>query len=136
MLKLNGQESVTATEKEWAAGVRLIRGGASAAVEELRETIVDKNQQFYYRFRAVNGEYIYGRRKNPFGTKSFPPEMKKLDEMVRSRDEKIWYLSQPKPAVQFLLTRVEKQECDAADALSSRAQRGIWGGGGAVPLCG
>jgi len=125
MLKLNGQESVTATEKEWAAGVRLIRGGASAAVEELRETIVDKNQQFYYRFRAVNGEYIYGRRKNPFGTKSFPPEMKKLDEMVRSRDEKIWYLSQPKPAVQFLLTRVEKQECDAADALSSRAQRGI-----------
>jgi len=115
LLKLNGQESVTATEKEWAAGVRLIRGGAVAAVEELRGTIIDKNQQFYYRFRAVNGEYIYGRRKNPFGTKSFPPEMKTLDEMVRSRDEKIWYLSQPKPAVQFQLTRIEKQECDTAE---------------------
>ena len=121
MLKLNGQESVTATEKEWAAGVRLIRGGAVAAVEELRGTIIDKNQQFYYRFRAVNGEYIYGRRKNPFGTKSFPPEMKRLDAMVRVRDEKIWYLSQPKPAVQFQLTRIENQECDAEEFLQADA---------------
>ncbi len=106
-LKLNGKKSVTATDKEWAAGVRLVRGGAVAAVEELRGTIVDKNQQFYYRFRAVNGEYIYGRRKNPFGTKSFPPEMKKLDQMIQARDEKIWYLAQPKPTVQFELTRLE-----------------------------
>jgi putative heme-binding domain-containing protein len=115
VLKLNGKESVTATDREWAEGVRLTQGGAMTAVEALRETIIDKNRQFYYRFRAVNGEYIYGRRKNPFGTKSFPPEMKKLDEMIRVRDEKIWYQSQPKPTVQFELTRVGLGECDVEE---------------------
>lgn len=51
---------------------------------------VIKNQHFFYRWRAVNGEYIYGRRKEPFGVISFPPEMKKLDKMVAALDKEIW----------------------------------------------
>ena len=104
-LLINGQVSAKATADEWARGVRLTRGGSLAAAEELRSAVIEKNRQFFFRWRAVNGEYNYGRRKNPFGTKSFPSEMKKLDRMVRDRDEKIWYLARPRPAMQFELKR-------------------------------
>lgn len=49
-----------------------------------------KNQHFFYRWRAVNGEYIYGRRQKPFGVISYPPEMKKLDQMVAALDSIAW----------------------------------------------
>lgn len=59
-------------------------------LEALREMIRDKNQQFFYRWRPVNAEYIVGRRVEPFGSVNFPGEMKKLDEMVAERDRRIW----------------------------------------------
>lgn len=49
-----------------------------------------KSQHFFYRWRAVNGEYIYGRRQKPFGVISYPPEMKKLDQMVNALDSLTW----------------------------------------------
>ena len=36
----------------------------------------DKNQQFFYRWRPVNAEYVVGRRLEPFGAVNFPPEMR------------------------------------------------------------
>lgn len=59
-------------------------------LEALREIIRDKNQQFFYRWRPVNAEYIVGRRVEPFGSVNFPGEMKKLDDMVAERDRRIW----------------------------------------------
>lgn len=102
-LKYKGEPVATADHREWADGVSVSAGPAQDAAEELRQTIVDKNQQFFYRWRAVNGEYIYGRRKEPFGVISFPPEMQKLDEMIRSLDQTIWYLSKPQPGQAFEL---------------------------------
>jgi lysophospholipase L1-like esterase len=61
-----------------------------AQFERLRELVRDKNQQFFYRWRPVNGEYVVGRRIEPFGVVNFPPEMRKLDEMVSERDRRIW----------------------------------------------
>jgi lysophospholipase L1-like esterase len=70
---------------------------ASAAevkrLDELRELIRDKNQQFFYRFRPVNAEYVVGRRVEPFGSQNFPGEMKQLDEMVAARDKRIHALA-------------------------------------------
>jgi lysophospholipase L1-like esterase len=60
------------------------------AFEALRETIRDKNQQFLFRFRPVNAEYVVGRRVEPFGAVNFPPEQRELDRIVRERDERIW----------------------------------------------
>lgn len=57
---------------------------------DLKKLAEFKNKHFFYRWRAVNGEYIYGRRKEPFGVVSFPSEMKKLDEMVASLDKLTW----------------------------------------------
>jgi len=67
---------------------------ASAAdmkrLDGLREIIRDKNQQFFYRFRPVNAEYVVGRRVEPFGSVNFPGEMKQLDAIVVARDRRIW----------------------------------------------
>ena len=56
----------------------------------LADAIREKNQLFFYRWRAVNGEYIYGRRKEPFGVVNFPPEMRMLEEMIAAREKEIW----------------------------------------------
>lgn len=96
-LRHNGKTLAVATLAEWEDGVNLFHGPWQNAAAELRDAIVEKNEQFYYRYRAVNGEYIYGRRKQPFGVISFPPEMKKLEEIIADLDKKIWYLSKSRP---------------------------------------
>lgn len=61
----------------------------SDELEPLRELVVEKNKQFFFRWRPINGEYVYGRRREPFGVVSFPPEMAQLDEMIAGLDRKI-----------------------------------------------
>ena len=94
-LKISGKTAASATHAEWAAGVTISSTSAHERVEILRVAINDKNRYFFYRWRAHNGEYIYGRRKKPYGVVSFPPEMKKLDEMIDLKERDIRYLSKP-----------------------------------------
>ncbi|MBO0933865.1 PVC-type heme-binding CxxCH protein [Fibrella aquatilis] len=56
----------------------------------IRRVIKHKDDHFFYRWRAVNGEYIYGRRREPFGVIAFPPELRKLAQMVAALDSVIW----------------------------------------------
>jgi hypothetical protein len=65
----------------------------SAPQARLDDAIRAKNELFFYRWRAVNGEYIYGRRKEPFGVVDFPPEMRQLEEMIQAREREIWALA-------------------------------------------
>ncbi|MCA9113988.1 MAG: HEAT repeat domain-containing protein [Planctomycetaceae bacterium] len=62
----------------------------SPRLVQLRAEVNEKSLQFWYRHRAVNGYYIYGGRKDPFGTVSFPSEMEKLDQMIAVRDRRVW----------------------------------------------
>ena len=64
--------------------------------KQLRHVIHLKDTHFFYRWRAVNGEYIYGRRREPFGVIAFPPELRKLNQMVAALDSVIWELGQNK----------------------------------------
>ena len=61
-------------------------------IENLRKTIVKKNKEFFYLWRPVNAEYIVGARKEPFGVKTFPPEMRQIAALVKQYDQKIWTL--------------------------------------------
>ncbi len=70
--------------------LRVASGADLERLEALRERIRDKNQQFFYRWRPVNAEYIVGRRVEPFGSTNFPGEMRKLEEMVAERERAIW----------------------------------------------
>src|SRR5690606_23527909 len=65
-------------------------------LDELKEVIRLKDEHFLYRWRAVNGEYIYGRRKEPFGVRSFPPEMAMLDSILIQLDEIVWNMASGK----------------------------------------
>ena len=61
-----------------------------ADLETLRSEVNEKNLQFFYDHRAINGFYIYGGRKKPFGVVNFPSEFKKLRNMIARRDKRIW----------------------------------------------
>lgn len=69
----------------------------AADLNALRAAVVEKNQQFFYDHRAVNGYYIYGGRKNPYGVVNFPEEFAKLRKMIEVRDQRIWDIAQGKP---------------------------------------
>lgn len=62
--------------------------------DALQAAVQEKNLQHWYDYRAVNGFYIYGDRKEPFGVVNFPAEFAKLRKMVANRDQRIWALAQ------------------------------------------
>jgi len=64
-------------------------------LDKLDKAVNEKNLWFFHRYHALNGEYIYGRRKEPFGVVSFPPEMNKLDQIIEAADQKIWDAAKP-----------------------------------------
>lgn len=68
----------------------------SKPFEKLRAEVNEKNLQFWYDHRAVNGFYIYGGRKAPFGIVNFPAEFAKLRKMIAKRDERVWAVAQGK----------------------------------------
>ena len=76
-----------------AGGAREASGADLKRLDELRAAIGDKNQQFFYRFRPVNAEYVVGRRVEPFGSVNFPGEMKQLDAIVAKLDARIHELA-------------------------------------------
>ncbi len=74
------------------------------ALAKLHAEIAEKNFEFWHRYRAVNGFYIYGGRSTltflPDKTKSnaviMERERKILDEMAANRDQRIWAVAQGK----------------------------------------
>ncbi|MCE9606685.1 MAG: HEAT repeat domain-containing protein [Planctomycetia bacterium] len=63
---------------------------------KLLAEVQEKNLQFFYDYRAINGFYIYGGRKAPFGIVNFPAEFAKLRKMIAVRDRRIWDVAQGK----------------------------------------
>ncbi len=59
----------------------------------LFDAVQEKNLQFFYDYRAVNGCYIYGGRKAPFGIVNFPAEFAKLRKMIQDRERRIWEIA-------------------------------------------
>jgi len=81
--------AISGADKDFAAGIPLVTSPLHDQAERLRQWIVERNQQWFYKWRAVNGEYIYGRRAKPFGVVNFPGEMEQLDRICRELDGKI-----------------------------------------------
>ena len=73
----------------------------------LKKIIDQKNQQFFYLYRAVNSEYIVGRRKEPWvqppgGPISYPGELAKLNNMVTRLDSIVWAQSKADDANNYV----------------------------------
>jgi hypothetical protein len=65
-----------------------------ADYEKLRAEVNEKNTKLWYDYRAVNGFYIYGGRKAPFGIVNFPAEFARLRNMIQVRDQRMWSVAQ------------------------------------------
>ncbi|MCI0376454.1 MAG: GDSL-type esterase/lipase family protein [Gemmataceae bacterium] len=88
-LQIGETNCASASHLQWAKGQLIDYSEIQAAAEGLRRSIVDRDQEFFFRWRAVNGEYIYGRRAKPFGVVNFPGEMKQLDAICQNLDSHI-----------------------------------------------
>ncbi len=65
-------------------------------LKALYAAVQEKNLQFFYDYRAVNGCYVYGGRKAPFGVVNFPAEYAKLRKMIQKRERRVWDIAQGK----------------------------------------
>jgi putative heme-binding domain-containing protein len=64
--------------------------------EEIRKVVVDKNRQFFRRYRPLNTFYYTGGRNKAYGYLDFLPAMKNFEMLVANRDQRIWDLAQGK----------------------------------------
>ena len=64
--------------------------------QNLRDAIVDKNKQFFRRYRPLNTFYYTGGRNKKYGYLDFLPAMRSFDVMVANRDKQIWAIANGK----------------------------------------
>jgi len=62
--------------------------------EKLRQRVLDKNWMWKNDYRIVNGVHVYGRRRAPYGTVNYPPEIEKTRQLTANRDQAIWARAQ------------------------------------------
>ena len=65
--------------------------------DALREAVVEKNRQYFRRYRPLNTYYYTGARNKTYGYLDFLPAMRNFDIMVGNRDAWIWGLAQGNP---------------------------------------
>ncbi|MBC8243682.1 MAG: HEAT repeat domain-containing protein [Verrucomicrobia bacterium] len=64
--------------------------------EEIRAVVLEKNKQFFRRFRPVNTFYYTGGRNRSYGYLDFLPAMRNFDIMTANRDQRIWDIAEGK----------------------------------------
>jgi azurin/glucose/arabinose dehydrogenase len=78
----------------------LYRGSFGASPPELPaglvDTLRDKNQQFFRRYRPLNTFYYTGDRNKDYGYLDFLPAMQAFEVMVSNREQRAWNLAQGK----------------------------------------
>jgi glucose/arabinose dehydrogenase/lysophospholipase L1-like esterase len=84
-----GDKRVAALLDEAMFGPRP-KGAERIDSERLRAEVNEKNLQFWYDYRAANGNFIYGGHKEGPDRKRFPPEFAKLRQMIALRDKRVW----------------------------------------------
>ena len=87
-------------EGDWLFSEALYRAAIGDEVptlnQALRGAIVDKNRQYFRRYRPLNTFYYTGGRNKAYGYLDFLPAMRNFDLMVANRDRRIWDLAQGK----------------------------------------
>ena len=68
---------------------QLFSTDAPAVDSKLRQLIVDKNRQYFRRYRPVNTFYYTGNRNKSYGYLDFLPAMRNFDLMVANRENAI-----------------------------------------------
>jgi lysophospholipase L1-like esterase len=87
VLKIDGKPVALASAAEWAAGVPLTRGPEFEQAEKLRAAVLDKNHQYFHRWRPQNETYLFGFRKQEQGQNAreipqFDPIVEKMEAYI------------------------------------------------------
>ncbi|MDZ4850871.1 MAG: PVC-type heme-binding CxxCH protein [Pirellulaceae bacterium] len=86
---------------DWIFAATLFKGafGRSppAIDESLRVAIIDRDRQYFRRYRPLNTFYYTGGRNKQYGYLDFLPAMQNFELMVANRDERIWAIAEGKP---------------------------------------
>ena len=94
LLKIDGKEVGGGTAKDFAAGKVSFLGPEREQVEQLRKTIVEKNELFFHGYRPQNETYLRGFRKHEQGNNAV--EIGQFKQYVEAKEKLIAELRQPK----------------------------------------
>ncbi|MBI5772538.1 MAG: HEAT repeat domain-containing protein [Verrucomicrobia bacterium] len=64
---------------------------------QLKAAVEERNKQFLITYRPLNGFYITGGRKEPYGVVNFPGEIEKSTQMTANRDRRAWDIALGRP---------------------------------------
>jgi lysophospholipase L1-like esterase len=113
VLKIDGQPVASGNEIDWVSGVQIESGPEFEQAERLRKLAVHKNGLYFLRWRAHNGEYIYGRRAKAqggnAGNEQFPVEMARIEERIAEDEREISELARPTTHVYELVAEGEQK---------------------------
>jgi len=104
-LLIDGTAVMTADDKTLSSGIPIVHSPSLEKVEKLRAAIMDKNQAFFHRWRALNSVHILGQRKTSSSGKALPGELKEMDAIIEKKDQKIGPLAFPAPSQVWKLVR-------------------------------
>ena len=92
-LAIDGAPVLRAPAADWAEGMALPADAIAVPYEALRQTVLEKCEWYFFRWRAHNGEYIYGRRARTgdgnAGNPQFQDEHAEMDRIIAELDRKI-----------------------------------------------
>jgi putative membrane-bound dehydrogenase-like protein len=91
LLRVDGEPVARATAEEWTAGVELDRDLAFDEAEALRTRVIEKNRQFFYRYRPQNHVQVYGRRKQ----EGLAEEVRQFEAIVRRHEQRLQRQARP-----------------------------------------
>ncbi len=93
-LKIDGEISAVFGHDQWSGARHVMYGPLMNQIEELRKTIVKKNELFFHRWRPQNQTYLFGFRKYEQGQNA--REIPMFDPLISELEEKIFKLTELK----------------------------------------
>src|SRR5204863_3596881 len=102
------------------AGLLVSFGPSTEQAEELRETILKKNELFFYRWRPQNNTYLFLFRKYEQGQNA--GEIPKFDPLVQEQETKIAKLRTPVPHIFELIYNTNAFTGEIGDTKKKRSR--------------
>ncbi len=90
-LLVDGKEVMMKNSEDWAKGVMISSGPDFDQVEMMRKLILEKNRQYFHRWRPQNETYLLGFRKHEQGQNA--RELPQFDPIVAAKEEEIYKLN-------------------------------------------
>ena len=106
-LSTGGREAGIFDSKDLAAGIAVRSAGAHQSANNLRESIITKNKQFLYSWRALNQVHIVGERKKSPSGKALPGEVIEFAKLTGKHEGDLAAQKTPATAEEWKLERIK-----------------------------